>query len=252
VLGQLGALDVPVLLVPGTSEHIGDLREALGRPAARPRTSWTWASWGGALPDHGGLAARGAHAHELLAGDEGCGLTDEDITAFAARPGAPRRPGRGGDPPASAARRHRPRSVWHLPAIRASRPPSPARFGSSAPSTNPVGGPAIAAAGGRSRRGLVAGALPQPGAADALARDARRRPRARHGGNPRNQERKGPFSGPPSGLLTWVERVHTLLQCRKCPPSSARAVGPPWTSTRASVVPVATSCRRPALGRPIP
>jgi hypothetical protein len=84
VLDQLGALDVPVLLVPGTSEPIDALREALGKVRTRaPNLVDMGVVRVARLPDFTVVSLPGgAHPHELLAGDEGCGLTDEDIAGF--------------------------------------------------------------------------------------------------------------------------------------------------------------------------
>lgn len=85
VLGQLGALDVPILLVPGTSEHVEQLREALGKARTKaPNLVDMGVVRVARLPDLTVVSLPGgARPHELLAGDEGCGLTDEDIAAFA-------------------------------------------------------------------------------------------------------------------------------------------------------------------------
>jgi len=86
LLGQLRALDVPVLLVPGTSEPIDELREALGKVrAAAPNLVDMGVVRVARLPDVTVVSLPGgAHPHELLAGEEGCGLTDEDVEAFGA------------------------------------------------------------------------------------------------------------------------------------------------------------------------
>ena len=94
VLGHLGAVDVPVLLVPGTSEPIDALRDALEDARAKaPNLVDMGIVRVARLPDLTIVSLPGgAHPHELLAGDEGCGLADEDVEAFRdlvrERPGA--------------------------------------------------------------------------------------------------------------------------------------------------------------------
>ncbi len=94
VLALLGQADVPILLVPGASEPIDAFREAL-EPArqAAPNLVDMGVTRIARLPDVVVLSLPGGpRAHELLAGEEGCGLTTEDIAAFGTlveeRPGA--------------------------------------------------------------------------------------------------------------------------------------------------------------------
>lgn len=86
VLAKLAAFEVPVLLVPGTSEPIDDMREALERARTKaPNLVDLGIVRVARLPDFTAVSLPGgAHPHELLAGDEGCGLTDEDVEAFGA------------------------------------------------------------------------------------------------------------------------------------------------------------------------
>lgn len=84
VLARLATLEVPVLLVPGTSEPIDAFRDALGEARARaPNLVDMGVVRVARLPDVTVVSLPGgARPHELLAGEDGCGLTDDDVTAF--------------------------------------------------------------------------------------------------------------------------------------------------------------------------
>lgn len=84
VLERFATLDVPVLLVPGTSEPIDGFRDALEDVHGKaPNLVDMGIVRVARLPDATLVSLPGgARPHELLAGDEGCGLLDEDVRAF--------------------------------------------------------------------------------------------------------------------------------------------------------------------------
>ncbi|MBI2894046.1 MAG: hypothetical protein HYY06_10885 [Deltaproteobacteria bacterium] len=94
VLAPLARLDVPVLLVPGASEPIEAFRAALASAREKaPNLVDMGVVRVARLPDLTVVSLPGGpRAHELLAGEDGCGLTTEDVAEFGLlvreRPGA--------------------------------------------------------------------------------------------------------------------------------------------------------------------